>query len=133
MTKVIFLINKREEELFAYFPELIADNNGNKTSYAHIGQHSACSEEYAKECIEAKHYQYHGLLTELVSVGYKDLKVMNTEPIKCWRNPTEYEIKFGEGAIHYRDFTLAEIGINKKGWIKSWFRSKDDGLRYNHY
>ena len=26
MTKVIFLINEREGELFAYFPELIADN-----------------------------------------------------------------------------------------------------------
>jgi len=133
MTRVIFLINEKEDELFAYFPNLKADNEGNYTSYAHVGQHSACSLAYRDECIEAKHYQYHGLLTELVSVGYKDLKVLNSEPIKCWRNPTEYEIKFGEGAIHYRDFTLAEIGVNKKGWIKSWFRSKDDGLRYNHY
>jgi hypothetical protein len=133
MTKVAFLINKGEQELFAYFPELVADNNGNKTSYTHVGQHSACSDSYARESMAAKHYQYYELLLELVSIGYKDLIVMNNELIKCWRRPTDYEIKFGHGAIHYRDFTLAEIGISKKGWIKSWFRSKDDGLRYNHY
>lgn len=52
---------------------------------------------------------------------------------ECWRKPTAYEIKFGEGAIHYRTFTLFEIGYNKKGELKKWFISKDDGLRYNRY
>lgn len=56
-----------------------------------------------------------------------------TEKITCWRNPTEYEIKFGEGAIHYRDFTAFEIGRNRKGGLKSWFISPDDKLRYNRY
>jgi len=54
--------------------------------------------------------------------------------IKCnyeyWRNPTPYEIKFGEGAIHYITFTIFEIGYNKKGELKKWFISPDDKLRY---
>lgn len=69
----------------------------------------------------------------MIELGYKDLVVENKEEIKCWRNPTPYEIKFGEGAIHYRDFTISEIGITKDGWVKTWFKCKDDGLRYNHY
>lgn len=101
--------------------------------YAHIGQHSACHANYVAECKEAIHNQYHELLRELVGQGYKDLVVMNQEQIKCYRNPTKDEIKFGYGATHYRSFPLSEIGINKKGWIKSWFVSKDDGLRYYHY
>lgn len=126
---VIFLIEKdSENDVFAYFPQ-------QKECYAHIGQHSKCSEEYAMECKKAKHYQYYELLIELVSqVGYRNLNVLNGELIKCWRNPTKGEIKFGEGAIHYRDFTISEIGINNKGYIKSWFIDKEgDGLRYNHY
>lgn len=52
--------------------------------------------------------------------------------LTCWRNPTKWEIKFGEGAIHYRDFTTEEIGRNKKGELKKWFIA-NDGLRYNRY
>jgi len=50
--------------------------------------------------------------------------------ISYWRNPTAWEIKFGEGAIHWRDFTENEIGRNKKGELKKWFTA-DDNLRYN--
>jgi hypothetical protein len=55
-----------------------------------------------------------------------------TEKITCWRNPTAWEIKFGEGAIHYRDFTDFEIGRNKNGELKKWFKA-DDGLIYHRY
>jgi hypothetical protein len=54
----------------------------------------------------------------------------DTEQIVCWRPPTEWEIKFGEGALHYRDFTADEIGRNRKGELKQWFKANDDGLRY---
>jgi hypothetical protein len=61
------------------------------------------------------------------------MKTEATNIIKCdytyWRKPTPYEIKFGEGAIHYRDFTLFEIGYNKQGKLKQWIVA-DDGLRY---
>ncbi len=137
MTQVKFLYEKDSTDVYAYFPQLPftvdEGKDGLFTCYAPIGQHSACHVDYANECKEAIHNQYHKLLLELVGQGYKDLVVMNSEPIKCYRKPTIEEINFGLGVTHYRDFTIAEIGIAKTGWIKSWFISKDDGLRYNHY
>lgn len=50
--------------------------------------------------------------------------------MSCWRNPTEREIRFGEGALHYRDFTLKEIGYNAKGKLNKWFKA-DDCLIYH--
>ena len=133
MTKVKFLLEKVGGGVFAYFPELKADTSGNMTSYSHIGQHSACSPDYADRCKEAVYFQYSDLLKELVGQGYKDLVVVNSQLLNCWRSPTIREINFGEGAIHYREFPISEIGINKKGNLKKWFISKDDGLRYNRY
>ena len=46
------------------------------------------------------------------------------------RDPTEYEIRFGEGAIHYRSFKLKDV-INNKGEIKKRLLSKDDNLWYS--
>ncbi len=46
------------------------------------------------------------------------------------RNPTVSEIKFGYGAIHYRDFDLKDC-IDKEGYVKMIFKSKDDGLIYS--
>ena len=46
------------------------------------------------------------------------------------RNPTEYEIRFGEGAIHYRSFPLKDV-INNKGEIKKRLFAKDDNLWYS--
>jgi hypothetical protein len=132
---VKFLIEKTEGELecnvFAFFPDLKHDNSEPKlfTSYAHVGQHSACHLGYANECKEADFAEYQDLLKELISVGYKNLNVLNSKKIECWRPPTAGEIKFGEGATHYRDFTVSEIGLNKKGNLKKWFVA-DDGLRY---
>jgi hypothetical protein len=46
------------------------------------------------------------------------------------RNPTEYEIKFGEGATHYRNFTVKECCFTSTRIKKQWFIASDDGLRY---
>ena len=134
MTQVKFLIENEHNSdflpgVFAYFPEIIGDNKGNNTSYAHIGQHSACSPRYASMCKEAITNEYLPLLRELIGQGYKDLQIINKQVITAHREPTAYEIKFGEGATHYRDFTMSEIGITKTGNIKKWFKA-DDGLRY---
>jgi len=68
-TKVKFLINV--DELFAYFPELeYNDNPKLKTCYSHIGQHSACHVDYAKEAREASPKEYIDLKTELKNLGY---------------------------------------------------------------
>ena len=133
-TNVLFLLGRDSEtEVFAYFP----DNFYNKQlhpdlrdCYSHIGQHSACHVDYAAGCKEANYNQYQDLLKELVSIGYENLIIKNSQLIECWRNPTKGEIKFGEGAVHWRSFTLEQIGLNDNGEIKNWFISPDDGLRY---
>ncbi len=46
------------------------------------------------------------------------------------RSPTASEIRFGYGAIHYRDFTVDECVHKSTRKLKKWFVAKDDGLRY---
>lgn len=139
MTNVKFLIEKGndtdngtfENEVFAFFPNDLHNFVDLKmfVSYAHLGQHSACHIDYAKECKEADFNQYNDLLRELIGQGYNDLHILNSQLIECHRQPTESEVKFGEGATHYRSFTAGEMGITKKGDLKKWFVA-DDGLRY---
>jgi hypothetical protein len=60
-------------EIFAYFPQLSYYRNNylrTKICYTHIGQHSACAPEYAKECKQANEHEYLPLLQELQSIGY---------------------------------------------------------------
>lgn len=82
-TDVIFLVNEYGEdytkEVYGYFPDLNADLDGNKTCYAHLGQHSACHPDHAKESREAKLSEYAPLRDELIHlVGYK-LNILNKE------------------------------------------------------
>lgn len=73
VTQVKFLIEKdSEQDVFAYFPEERVYPNEQKlrTSYAHIGQHSACHEDYANDCQPATPEQYADLRAELESIGY---------------------------------------------------------------
>jgi hypothetical protein len=77
-TLVKFL--KNQGEVFAFFPQLNYNKrlygNSMKTSYAHVGQHSACHKDYANESTLPTKSEYQPLLTELKSIGY-DLKVLN--------------------------------------------------------
>lgn len=75
-TKVLFLINNNDpdnDEVFAYFPDDNHDVSGEyKTSYSHIGQHSACHPDYAKESRLATPEEYSDLKNELENqVGYE--------------------------------------------------------------
>jgi len=45
------------------------------------------------------------------------------------RKPTTYEIKFGEGATHYKTFPV-ELWVDKNGLSKCWIKCPEDGLRY---
>ena len=49
--------------------------------------------------------------------------------IEYWRHPTPFEIKFGEGAIHWLEVPI-ELVRKTDGTLKKWFIGKD-GLRYN--
>lgn len=46
------------------------------------------------------------------------------------RPPTPGEIRFGEGATHYRDFSVNEVRVRGSTRLKKWFIAADDGLRY---
>lgn len=54
----------------------------------------------------------------------------DVEFVTYWRNPAAFELKQGYGAIHYRDFPVDECCIGGTRYLKKWFVSKDDGLRY---
>jgi len=129
MESVIFYHEKDGNDVFAYFPHIKGDLKGNNTCYAHIGQHSACSPDYVKECKEANYSAYSDLLKELISIGYKDLVICNKQIVELHRKPTAGEIKFGEGATHYKSFEIDAI-INRKGNLKKWMFCPTDGLRY---
>lgn len=68
-TKVLFLYNTKNEDLFAFFPELKEKEN-TFLAYSQIGQHSECHIEYAKESKQAKESQYLSLHKELTNSGY---------------------------------------------------------------
>ena len=81
-TKVVFLINESDdsEDLFAFFPEeeYHSEPSNTKMSYAHIGQHSACVMDYAKESRVATKEEYSDLEKELESIGYNlELTTLN--------------------------------------------------------
>ena len=46
------------------------------------------------------------------------------------RPPTPGEIRFGEGATHYRDFNVNDVRVRGTTRLKKWFTAADDGLRY---
>jgi len=83
-TKVLFLLDKPEGDflcdVFAYFPNSYyygkhTDKN-TLTSYASLGQHSACTKKYANECKQATKEQAADLVSELESIGY-NLEILN--------------------------------------------------------
>lgn len=77
-TKVQFLLEHGDHArgVYAYFPEEKAyaretePSGETKMCYAHIGQHSACSPEYASASRKATQKEYADLKTELQSIGY---------------------------------------------------------------
>lgn len=49
--------------------------------------------------------------------------------IDYWRHPTYFEIKSGEGAIHWLTIDIEKV-LKPDGSLKKWF-VYTDGLRYN--
>lgn len=112
-------------------------NTDKNFQYAILEQKTTVREYKRKNAYEStfnKQYVSAATRAELI----EKLKNLNTDFVfdnnrECWRQPTKGEIKFGEGAIHYRDFNLSEIGYNKQGKLKRWFIAPNDNLRYNTY
>lgn len=116
--------------------------DSNRTGYAHIGQHTAVSLEYAKECKIATPTEYKDLFNELESIGY-NLEVVTKlhtagklgwngikSKIEYSRQPTKSEIKFGHGATHYLTINKDKF-LNKDGTVKKCV--KVDGLIYTKH
>ena len=49
--------------------------------------------------------------------------------LNYFRKPTKAEIKFGHGALHYRDFEFEKC-FDENGNLKLTVRATDDGLLY---
>lgn len=99
-TKVLFLYNEKNQDLFAYFPNDYYNKALTpklRNGYSSEGQHSGVHEEYAQESIEATPKEYESLKKELEDIGY-NLQVMN-KPFKQ-NEPNIY------------DYTLSNIGKN---------------------
>lgn len=128
-TDVIFLReNDDSGNIFAYFPSIEHDTQGNKLSYSTIGQHSPCAPMYAMECKETKYKEWHPLYNELKSLGY-DLNVLTTQSVELHRNPTKTEIKRGFGSIHYKTFRLSDL-LKPDGTIKTRHKCEQEKLFY---
>jgi hypothetical protein len=54
----------------------------------------------------------------------------DVESVTYHRPPTAAEIRFGEGATHYRDFEPRECCHDGTRIPKKWFVCSQDGLRY---
>lgn len=80
---VQFLLDD-ENTVYAYFPT-VKHNDTFNTCYSHVGQHSGCDKEYAKQSLPATPEQYKDLKEELESIGY-NLIVVN--PVKKGDNIT---------------------------------------------
>lgn len=77
MTKVAFR-KWKEGDVIALFPDETWNHNGfTTTSYMHVGQHGEA--DYASVVAEtrpAREPEYRGLLSELKSIGYYDLRIV---------------------------------------------------------
>lgn len=56
-----------------------------------------------------------------------DMETIKT--VEYWRQPTDWEIRFGEGAIHWLTVNVDDVR-KPDGSLKRWFVNKADGLRY---
>lgn len=54
----------------------------------------------------------------------------DVETVTYRRPPTKFEIRFGHGATHYRNFAVEDCCKNGTRVLKKWFKAEDDGLRY---
>ena len=120
MTDVIFYIDNDGQTL-AYFPNDDADNKGNKTCYAHVGQHSGCSPEYVKDLKKATPEEYKDLQAELVGQGYDDLNVLSENLLE-----DNSENGYGQQAFYFAKngdtnnyFFKIQTGQDKNGFVVS--------------
>lgn len=69
----------------------------------------------------------------VVGLCEHDIGCIIMPDIAMWREPTKWELKFGEGAIHYKSLPY-HVAVNLlTGKEKHWCKCPVDGLRYNRF
>lgn len=62
---------------------------------------------------------------------FKKLGRKTPKTLTYHRKPTGYEIQFGYGATHYRDFEPKDF-LKEDGTIKKRIKAENDGLIYTY-
>lgn len=92
VTEVIFRKFKDTGDIIAIFPYIINDYKYNVGSYMHIGQHGACTIDYAQITKPCSESEYTPLLNELKSIGYDDLKIIKKYCGRKYRNAIKEQL-----------------------------------------
>lgn len=74
MTKVIFRKFKTGD-VVALFPDIPWNDNGDITSYTHVGQHGPANKYIISVTKAADKHEYEPLLKELKDIGYVGLEI----------------------------------------------------------
>lgn len=85
------------------------------------------SNQYGENRDKTVFYDYSG--HQVAEIVKKSIDELLNKPVTFHRNPTQSEIQFGHGAIHYKDFIMADV-VKVNGSIKNWLVCPRDGLRY---
>jgi hypothetical protein len=80
--------------------------------------------------IETNGYYFQGGGQEAYTLEGIKYQIDNFTGVTFYRNPTEYEIKFGEGAIHYKTYLVRDLRLRKDGLLQVRLKDKIDGLIY---
>ena len=77
---VIFRVDKETKDVFALFPHDVCNRFGHVTHYQHVGQHSGADYQHCLSISRpALKSHYKGLLKELKSIGYDNLKIVQKQ------------------------------------------------------
>ena len=91
------MFKKEGSEICAIMPYEISDLKGNMTSYAHVGQYSACCIEYVTKLHNATPEEYADLQKELEDDGYT-FKLSKRISFRRWAEA--YRVMLQENALN---------------------------------
>ena len=103
--------------------DLIGTEWENKKRYVVVGLLEGHKDYVIITC---EHLSFKDAKEEARALLYEDELCQTVE---FHRPPTAYEVKFGEGAIHYKDFSPLDY-VKKDGTIKFRLKCPIDGLIY---
>ena len=124
--KVVFL--DKDGHIFAFFPEDIQNSQGHKLSYAKVGQHSACADDYALSSEQAEGEAYQALKEEVFRIYSEDDPIVLEEVML--KNITEY-VCSDCGSNNVEGKAWVNLNTDEKSWIGEYFCNgcSDDQIR----